>query len=262
MRIFGRRSPDVTEMFEGELRKRGLAFEVDKDSGRHAIEVNGCRILISLDNLRRDFAKDRDVTRISRFVDAVVASARDAEPDFSTDRLYWCLESNDYEEPADFRFRVSDRLDRVLVHLSPDERLVTWVTPDTLTSMSISQSNAEARAFENLAQVLRKATIESEHIDGVKLCFVNTPLPFKASLILAPNLREVMEPVVGWPLMAVVPDRNFLYLWAARYKDFVQRLGSVVVREYLQASYPLTTEVFEITDDGCRTAGEFPTNAG
>jgi hypothetical protein len=58
--------------------------------------------------------------------------------------------------------------------------------------------------------------------------------------------------------MAVAPDRDFLYLWAARHTDFVHRVGKGVVREYLKASYPLSTEVYEINDEGIRAVGAFP----
>ena len=144
------------------------------------------------------------------------------------------MEPSDYEERADFRVAMSDRVDRVLVHLSSDDRLVTWVTPAMLSSLGLSESDAGARAFTNLGRAMSKATVESKDIDSVQLGFVGTSLPFKAALILAPNLREVVGTVLGWPLMAVVPDRDFLYLWAARHADFVQRVGSVVVRESIQ----------------------------
>ncbi len=101
----------------------------------------------------------------------------------------------------------------------------------------------------------------AKDIDGVQLGFIGTPLPFKASLILAPNLREVVGAVLGWPLMAVVPDRDFLYIWGARHTEFVQRVGGVVVREYSKASYPISTEVYEITDQKIRAIGEFPKGA-
>jgi hypothetical protein len=110
-------------------------------------------------------------------------------------------------------------------------------------------------------RALSKATVESQDIDGVQLGFISSSLPFKAAFILAPNLREVVSAVLGWPLMAVVPDRDFLYLWPARHADFVQRVGAVVVREYSRASYPISTEVYEITDQRIRAIGAFPTSA-
>jgi uncharacterized protein YtpQ (UPF0354 family) len=252
---------NIQTQFEDELRRRGFSFSVDAESGRHAIEIGGGRMLVSLDNLQRDVAGDDDVERVARFVDAVVASAGASEAALSADQLYWCLEPSDYEERADYRVAMSDCVDRVLVHLSSDGRLVTWVTHSMLDSLDLSEADAGTMAFTNLGRTLSEASVESQDIDGVQLGFVGTSLPFKASLILAPNLREIMGEVLGWPLMAVVPDRNFLYLWAARHTDFVQRVGGVVVREYSQASYPISTEVYEITDKAIRAIGEFPKEA-
>ncbi len=218
-------------------------------------------MLVSLENLERDVARDGDTSRVSRFVDAIGASSSSSEIVPAADRLYWCLEPNDYEQPAEFRVALSDRVDRVLVRLSPDGDLVTWVTRGMLGDLGLSESGAADTAFTNLARALSEATIESQEIAGVQLGFFDSSLPFKASLILAPNLHEVAGAVLGWPLMAVVPDRDFLYLWAARHADFVQRVGSVVVREYSQASYPISTEVYEITDQQIRAIGAFPTGA-
>ncbi len=252
---------NVQTQFEDELRRRGLSFSIDDESGRHAVEIGDWRTLVSLDNLRRDVAGDGDLGRVARFVDAVVASAGDPESGLSADQLYWCLEPSNYEERADYRVAMSDCVDRVLVSLSDDGRLVTWVTPSMLDSLGLSEADAGAMAFANLGRALSEASVESQDIDGVQLGFVGTSLPFKASLMLAPNLREVVETVLGWPLMAVVPDRDFLYLWAARHTDFVRRVGGVVVREYSQASYPISTEVYEITDKSIRAIGEFPKDA-
>jgi len=252
---------NVTTLFEDELRQRGFPFSIDAESGRHAVEVGGGRMLVSLDNLQRDVAGDGDTGRVSRFVDAIVASAGAFDTALSAERLYWSLEPSDYQERADYRVAMSDRVDRVLVHVSADGRLVTWVIPAMPDSLDLSESDAAAKAFANLGLALGEATIESQDIDGVPLGFISTTLPFKASLILAPNLREVVGAVLGWPLVAVVPDRDFLYLWAARHTDFAQRIGGVVVREYSQAAYPISTEVYEITDQTIRAIGEFPRGA-
>jgi hypothetical protein len=252
---------NVQSQFEDELRRRGFAFSIDAESGRHAVVVGGGRMLVNIENLQRDVASDGDLGRVARFVDAIVASANAPDVTLSADQLYWSLEPSDYEERADYRVAMSDCVDRVLVHLASDGRLVTWVTPLMLESLGLSEMDAGARAFMNLGRALSEASVESQDIDGVQLGFVGSLLPFKASLLLAPNLREIVGAILGWPLMAVVPDRNFLYFWAARHTDFVQRVGAVVVREYSQASYPISTEVYEISDKVIRAIGEFPNKA-
>jgi hypothetical protein len=56
-----------------------------------------------------------------------------------------------------------------------------------------------------------------------------------------------------------VPDRDFLNLWAAQHKDFIGRVGHVVIEQFTTSPYPLTTEVFEIADGGPLAIGAFPT---
>jgi hypothetical protein len=249
---------DVREIFEAELRQRGLSFSIDEPSGRHAVDVAGGQMLISLDNLQRDYEKDHDVSRISRFVDTILASSSTSFDDASAERLYWCLDRNDYEEPADYRAAVSGAVDRVLVHLSHDGTRIRWVDPDLLGAIGLSEADAGRSAFSNLARALVEAELEQQEIDAVKLGYLTTAFPFKSSLILAPNLKEIIGNRLGWPLLAVTPDRDFLYLWAARHTDFVRRVGRVVVNEYRHASYPISTEVYQLSDEGVRAIGAFP----
>lgn len=249
---------DARKLFEDELRRRAFAFTIDPQSGRHAVKIGDWSTFVSLENLERDFASDRDEGRISRFVDAIIASTGASRSAPSAEGLYWCLEPNDYAEKADFRVVMSDQVDRVLVHLSADSRLVTWVTPAMLDSLGLSESAAAEAAFRNLGRALGEATLEAQDIGGVQLGMFGSKLAFKSSLILAPNLREIVEPKIGWPLMAVVPCRDFLYVWAAQHRDFVGRVGRVVVEEYAKSAYPISTEVYQISEQEIRAIGEFP----
>ena len=130
-----------------------------------------------------------------------------------------------------------------------------------LGNWKIAQADVEAVAANNLATLLAQTRVEHRDIDGVRLGFLASSLPFKAALILAPNLRQVVEPVLGWPLYAVAPARDFLYLWAAERADFAGRVGRVLVDEFTKSPYPISTEVFEISDRGIKAIGAFATDA-
>ena len=69
---------------------------------------------------------------------------------------------------------------------------------------------------------------------------------------MAPNLKASLENKLGWPIVAVAPDRDFLDLWAAKREKFVDRVGSTTVEQYSKASYPLSTEVYSVSDAGIR----------
>lgn len=248
----------VREQFERELTERGFSFDVDPDSGCYLLTVNESEVKISLDNLERELADGVDADRVSRFLDTMLASVDTTDSDYAAERLYWSLEPNDYEEKADYCEVVSRAADRVLVHLSDCGTMITWVTPDILETLGLSEAEAGQIAFANLAREVEAATLETQSVDSAALGYVITELPFKAALILAPNLRQLVEPTLGWPVMAVVPDRDFLYLWGAQHQELAERVGPVVVREYTRSPYAISTEVFQIGDDGARALGAFP----
>ena len=251
----------LRELFEDELLRRGLIFRIDPENGGYSIAAGGGTIVISIKNLEREFATDGDTNRVVEFVDAIQTATELADDKLSADQLYWCLEPNDYQERAEYRVPLSDRVDRVLAHLSSCGRFVTWVTSDMLSTLGLPEPEAAIRAFENLSKALGEAKIDAEDMDGVQLGIITTTLPFKTSLMLAPNLKEIVGASLGWPLLGVAPDRDFLFLWDAKHADFAQRVGPVVVREFSQRSHPISTEVWEINDGEIRALGEFPTDS-
>ena len=253
---------DIQSLFDDELRQRGFQFSIDAESGRHVVELhNGQKLFVCLSNLERELAKDGDLGRISRFADSVLSSTNASNLNLSRDQLYWCLEPTDYIDRAEYRVSISERADRVLVHLSPGQRHITWVNAEMLSSLNLTEEEAGAIAFENLGKALSESSVEAIDIDGVQLGFLATSLPFKSSLTLAPNLEKIAGEKLGWPLLAVFPDRDFLYMWAAQHTGFVQRVGTVVLNEYAKAAYSISTEVFEISDEGIHAVGDFRRNS-
>jgi hypothetical protein len=144
------------------------------------------------------------------------------------------------------------------VQFDPARGTIIWVTRMMLEEWHISPEEVEAAASSNLAATLAGAAVRHQDIDGVRLASIETPLPFKSAMIVAPNLKQVVSPVLGWPIHAVIPDRNFLYLWGAGHTDFIERVGPVVVDEFTRSPYPVTTEVLEISDDAITAVADFP----
>jgi uncharacterized protein YtpQ (UPF0354 family) len=253
----------AASLFEQELTRRGVTFSFDRETGRYKVQHEGLELFVSLDNLARNYERDRDSAHITGFVDAVLASPAD-RPSWEEARpsILFCLEPSDYQQPPEIRSAISGRVDRVPVYYDEQEGTISWIAPAQIADWGVTPEEVEAAALGNLAAVLKDATIEHSDIDGVALGFIRTTLPFKSALILAPNLKEIVAPVLGWPLLAVIPDRDFLFLWAAKHDGFANRVGGTVVKEFSAAPYPLTTEVFEIGDEGIAAIGAFPVEKG
>ena len=225
-----------------------MRYASDPGSGRCVVWVRGAKLVVSLENLARQLTgDDGDAERVEWFTDQVIGAAGPAA--LTADGLYWYLEPNDYQERADYRAAVSPRLDRVLVHADPDAALIRWITPRILSELGLSADEASARAWFNLDTALRRAPqVTTGPVDGVTLLSFAMGQPSNASLLLAPSLREAVSGLVGWPVLAVIPERDLVYLWNAGHRELAHRLGKMVVRMQASAPYPLSTELFEISE--------------
>ncbi|MDB6078013.1 MAG: hypothetical protein JWO82_1760 [Akkermansiaceae bacterium] len=212
---------NAAQLFEQELLNRGISFEIDPDSGLHQIIHQGTTFRISLENLGRELQRDGDAGRIHRFVDSIF---KPTDP-VSSEGLFLMLEPTGYDTPPDIRTPVSDFVDSVLVHLIPPSGDIQWITPAILEDLALGEEEARILALSNLDRELQKVVFEFEEIDEVRLGFLNTSFPSKGSLLLAPGFRAFIEPYLGWPLLAVIPHRDFLYLWNARHRSFIGRVG-------------------------------------
>lgn len=246
-------------LFEHELQRRGIGWSVDKETGRHVVDVRGMTCFVSLDNLRREMERNGDPGCVVRFVEILLGAPTDPQP-WSNDRsrIYFALEPSDYAEKPDIYTPVSDRIDRLPVLYDADRGAVAFVSKNMIAEWQVTLDDVVAAANRNLAQAMAETKVEYQEIDGVRLGMLGSVLPFKASLILAPNLKEMAASILGWPLYAVAPDRNFLFLWDATHNELVNRIGPTVVEEYRNAPYPLSTEVYLISDEGVSTIGAFP----
>jgi hypothetical protein len=256
----GERVIEVDGAFEAELEQLGVRF-VRQAEGTYEIEAHGQSLTVSLDNLRRNYAREHDRRIVTSFV-AAILKPPPSEPDWPAARRQARLAL----EPADYDFgkavRISSTANSVLVAVlvTPDESHISWVLESDLTRWGITRDEFLASAHENMSSLLDDTPLVVEMAAGRRLGMLETDSPLKASFIASPNLRRHVETKLGWPVLAVAPARDFLYLFAESEGDseFLGRLGGVVIREYSESAYPISTEVFRISDDGIKAIGAFP----
>lgn len=246
------------QLFESELRRRGHAFKHDRKSGGYRIDQGDSRMRVSLDNIARDLEGEDADARMARFVESILGTVADRESRGGIDRLFWSLEPGDYASPPEIREPMSEQADRVLILYDDAVNHLIWATPAMLDGLNVTAARAGEIALRNLAAELAATTVVVEDVRGVPLAMLGTTLPIKASLLMAPNLKEVVGGKIGWPLLAVAPVRDFLWLWPAEHDHFVAQTGKTVVSEFNGSPYPVSTEVFRIDDDGIRAIGSFP----
>jgi len=250
---------DANRIFEDELSRRGFSF-VREDEDTYHIKLEGREISVNLVNVRRNAERDRDPTAIIRFVDKVLETFPSRRPAWSevSSLMLWAAELADQEFGDSIRAVVTDEVMRVLTLTDLDQTKITWVTPDMCDEWGVTSEEAGAAAFRNQDKLLEGLELEVAEADGSPLGMVPLDSPYKASVIFAPSFKRLVESVLGWPVLVVLPCRDFIYVVADN-SPIVGQMGSVVVNEFRSSGYPITTEVLRISDDGIEAIGRFPT---
>ena len=87
---------DARQIFEQELRRRKLAFERTAD-GRYSLELESGELTVSLENVARDFERDRDPEAITRFVERCVTSVHVPAWGIAQKWVYFSAEPSDHD---------------------------------------------------------------------------------------------------------------------------------------------------------------------
>ena len=253
-------SPSADELFQAELTKRGYGY-TRTEEGLYQVEIGDVTATVNLDNVRRNYERDGDGDAISRFADQLDEMFGDV-PGWAEvkSQLRYSLEPSDYESGFEDTLHeiVTDSLVKVFVYASPDGSRITWITSSLLADWEVSREEVVEEANKNMDRLADETEFEIQEIDGVPLGMLSTQdTPFKASLILSARFRDLVRPTHGWPVYVVVPTRDFAYVIPQKNRDFLGRLGPVVVREYNESGHSITQEVLEVSDQGVRAIGSF-----
>jgi hypothetical protein len=251
---------NVESIFESIFRSRGMDFEVLEDS-RYCFSHNGGVLKISLDNIRRDYERDGDEAAVVRFLDNTLLATSDELPGWeeAKDHVYPYLESTTVEFDSGTLFQPrSDKAVVMLTHLDPSSGQLRFLRADDFTTWETSEEYGWKQAMQNLDRLARETKVGFLDGAGFLLGTLEAHPPYKASLILSRELRAKVEERMGWPVYAVAPARDFVYLISKADESELGRVGAVVVKEYKRSGYPVSTEVWLLSDDGIEAVGEFP----
>ena len=256
----GSQNKTADELFQIELANRNLPFTIT-EVGQYEIQIGDGTTRVSLDNIRRNYFRDNDADEVAQFAKVVLdADMSDDMQDWNSVKsfLRFSLEPSDYDFNDTLHEVVTDDLVKVFVYSRPDGSRITWITNSMLGDWQVTREAVVDHANANMNQLVTDTTLEVEEIDGVQLGMLSTEdTPFKASLILAAGFRELVTPTHGWPVYVVAPARDFAFVISRDDRDFLSRLGAVVLREYNESGYPITSDVLEVGDGGVTAIGSF-----
>jgi hypothetical protein len=246
-------------LFESELQKRNVSFSGPDAQGLYEVRIAGTDLTISINNIARDYSRSSDSKIVEQFVDRVLATRAVPPWEQAKPLMFFSAEPADHQFGDSIHWSVTDKVSRVLVVTDLNEGTVTWVTPGMLKNWHVSQDEAVQAASTNMNRLLEGKQPElAGAIDGMSLGVVPVNSVFKASTIFAPNFKEFATKKLGWPVLAVIPCRDFIFVLSEKDKALLNRMGAVVQKEYRQSGYPITTEVLRVSDEGISAVGSFP----
>jgi hypothetical protein len=257
-------SVEVATLFLREMTARGVRVRACED-GRYEYEGPGGPNTISLDNISKEFDRDRDPERIRSFVESILTSPVIPSWDAATKGLYFSLEPADHDFGDTVREPVGDSVCRILVYRNEAGNQLMWVSDSLLNHWGQTRQAAEAVAADNMAVLLRDTPLTLTPMDGGTFGTFSVNSPFKAALLFAPNFREIVAPQLGWPLYALIPSRDFVYVFPEKDQGLIGVLARAALEEFENGAYPVSRDLFRISDEGIEAVFElrvFPAPGG
>jgi hypothetical protein len=250
----------VFEEFKTQIESKGMKIDSVDEAGLIFISQGELTLKISLDNVRRNYERDEDVSHISDLVQTLIPYSVELPPNWieAKDEIYISLFPNDHDFQDFLNKKITDEFSKVYVYCWQDK--LTWITIDNLKKWEITESELENQANSNADKLLEKTVITFDTIENRKLGLIEVEdATLKGALLFAPTMKEKVRKDFGFPFFAVIPVRDFCYIFSEKDFDFFSsRIGKVVVDEYKQSGYPITTEILKFTDKGVEAVGKYP----
>ncbi|MCK6528319.1 hypothetical protein L6R50_12435 [Myxococcota bacterium] len=241
-----------------ELRRRGVDLVYAPGTARATLHRGADQVLVDLDAMVRA-ARDRGGLGAVPGVVRAVLEGPAGLPGWLVARsgVRLSLESLHHEFRDTLHAPLTRGTTRVLVYADPEERFVTWISGRTLEGWGLEPEDVHWAARSNMASLLDGTHVEVHRMRGRRCAVFQIDSVFKASLLLAPNLRERVAPLLGWPVVAIAPCRDFLMAFEDGDPAWLPGLADVVMHEHAGSGHPVTTEVLRCSDEGISALGAF-----
>lgn len=246
------------DIFESELSKRGISYKGPNREGVYTVDVSGVDVTVNLFNIARNYKVDQDAVAVVKCIDRALDFLKPVPWEQARSLIYFSVEPTDYDFGDTVTYPVTASITKIMVMADLKAGMITWITPDMIRDWHVSLADVEAVARENMSSLLRGKRPEVKNIEGMKVGMLPIQSVFKASAIISPEFKTYVSKDLGWPVLAVIPCRDFIYVIPEKDKALLGRIGNIVKDEYQKSGYPITTEVIKISDNGFESIGRYP----
>ena len=248
----------VFNKFKIQLENKGLTIDsIDKD-GFILINVEESELKVSLDNIRRNYERDNDDSYITDLVNTIVShSSKKEDWENIKDKIYVQFFPNDFEFENLIYEKVTNEFSKVFM-LNTNNNF-SFISDDDLIDWNLDLEELKNQVDLNLDTFLDKVQIEIEDVDNHKLGMIDIEeVWLKSACLFSSKIKDLVKNNIGFPFYAVIPVRDFCYIFGEQdFEYFSERLGSVVVEEYEKSGYPITTEILKFSETGVEAMGKY-----
>lgn len=245
--------------FKEQLSKMGIKIDSVDRAGFIYLNVKGSQLKVSLENVRRDFERDHDTATIAHYAGSFNFAMVDTIKSWNEikDSIYISLFPSDYNFAETVHEKVTENVEKI--YGISTQRNFVWVRKSDLKAWNIAESDLVQQANINGDKLLMKSKIIFDTIEHRKLGMLETDdETLKAALLFAPSMREKVKKDFSFPFYAVIPVRDFCYIFSEKDFDFFsERLGTTVLDEYQKSGHPITTEILKFSDKGVEAIGSY-----
>lgn len=140
-------------------------------------------------------------------------------------------------------YRTEDGEVRYFTRAQYDALGLDWPAFQAKAAANKTDKKVKATFARNKKGVVEFATFASEH-------------PLTATSVLVPEFRRTFEETFGPKMLVAVPNRYTVYIFpalASTYRDY----APMILEAYRATPYPVSVEVFELSENGLRAIGIF-----
>jgi hypothetical protein len=120
---------------------------------------------------------------------------------------------------------------------------LTWDTFRARAAQNATEKKFHAELVRDLHKVVQYAAITSDD-------------PLTATMVLSPDFLKKFKDIFGPTILVSLPNRFTVYVFPALASDY-KNYAPLIIRAYQDSAYPVSLEVFQISDAGIRAIGFF-----
>jgi uncharacterized protein YtpQ (UPF0354 family) len=139
----------------------------------------------------------------------------------------------------------------VIVYVIDMPRMTVSITVEQLLKWKVSVDEVDQYARENLSRYspdLKIQLVDSE--DGGRAAIFSAHDGYDAARLLLDTLHRRLAPELNGDFFVAAPARDMFVAMSYNPEKFVDRLRTKVDRDYRRLPYPITTDLFVVTQDG------------